>query len=227
MSSDLLPASRKVRLASWSSRWWESPTASPLRLRASGTPQPPRAAKASSPSARCARLRPSRATATRHPNSVHAAACGVQRLPRVTGPFGELLPYDHAAAEAQLLLGEAIAAAGSRARRLAAGRFCYHCACTGGRANERAGSRLLVLTTTHVVCLSRSVGNSAELEWAEPLSAIATAEVAAEEPRTDVRLVVHLRDGGMRFVEGDARLRRSFVTKLASAIRALAAQPGS
>jgi hypothetical protein len=40
-------------------------------------------------------------------------------------------------------------------------------------------------------------------------------------------LVVHLRDGGMRFVEGDARLRRSFVTKLASAIRALAAQPGS
>mgnify|MGYP004360583463 CR=1 FL=1 len=81
--------------------------------------------------------------------------------------------------------------------------------------------------TTHVVCLSRSVGNSAELEWAEPLSAIATAEVAAEEPRTDVRLVVHLRDGGMRFVEGDARLRRSFVTKLASAIRALAAQPGS
>ena len=161
------------------------------------------------------------------PNSVHAAACGVQRLPRVTGPFGELLPYDHAAAEAQLLLGEAIAAAGSRARRLAAGRFCYHCACTGGRANERAGSRLLVLTTTHVVCLSRSVGNSAELEWAEPLSAIATAEVAAEEPRTDVRLVVHLRDGGMRFVEGDARLRRSFVTKLASAIRALAAQPGS
>ena len=151
----------------------------------------------------------------------------MQRLPRVTGPFGELLPYDHAAAEAQLLLGEAIAAAGSRARRLAAGRFCYHCACTGGCANERAGSRLLVLTTTHVVCLSRSVGNSAELEWAEPLSAIATAEVAAEEPRTDVRLVVHLRDGGMRFVEGDARLRRSFVTKLASAIRALAAQPGS
>ena len=137
------------------------------------------------------------------------------------------LKAEVAAAEAQLLLGEAIAAAGSRARRLAAGRFCYHCACTGGRANERAGSRLLVLTTTHVVCLSRSVGNSAELEWAEPLSAIATAEVAAEEPRTDVRLVVHLRDGGMRFVEGDARLRRSFVTKLASAIRALAAQPGS
>ena len=61
----------------------------------------------------------------------------------------------------------------------------------------------------------------------EPLSAIATAELAAEEPRTDVRLVVHLCDGGMRFVEGDARLRRSFVTKLASAIRALAAQPGS
>ena len=62
-----------------------------------------------------------------------------------------------------------------------------------------------------------SVGNSAELEWAEPLSAIATAEVAAE-PRTACARSLHLRDGGMRFVEGDARLRQKFVTKLASAI---------
>ena len=40
----------------------------------------------------------------------------------MTGPFGELLPYDHAAAEAQLLLGEAIAAALLHAHLV----LCFH-----------------------------------------------------------------------------------------------------
>ena len=137
MSLDLLPASRKVRLASWSSRWWESPTASPLRREgilntsASASSQGIFAQRQVRP---CAVARLPRAT----PNCpVHAAAPGVQRLPRVTGPFGELLPYDHAAAEAQLLLGEAIALPVLAHGGSPQAKFCYHCACTGGRANER------------------------------------------------------------------------------------------
>ena len=220
MSSDLLPASRKVRLASWSSRWWESPTASPLRLRASGTPQPPRAAKASSPSARCARLRPSRATATRHPKPARGGECGG---PCVTGPFGERCRTTTRRRGAATRRGDRRC----RFSRTAARRRPVLLSLCMRWPRERAG-RLPASCADHTARLGFAlVGNSAELEWAEPLSAIATAEVAAEEPRTDVRLVVHLRDGGMRFVEGDARLRRSFVTKLASAIRALAAQPGS
>ena len=132
-----------------------------------------------------------------------------KRLPRALGPCGELVPFDLADAEAQQLLRQ-IAASGTsgRTRALGEARFCSQVPLGGGR--------LFVLTTSHSLLLSLPQGGAAaQMEWHEPLDNIGTAEQSSSD------IVLHLRDGGMRFVPivGGAPAVRSLFTKIDTALR--------
>ena len=121
------------------------------------------------------------------------------RLPRALGSAGELLPYSEMSAKSQQLLAELVASGSSKVRPLAEGRYSGVCHCGGPNA---FGSKQLVTTTAHVIAISTSGGGGSSssgsgggaIEWFERLSNIAAAEVSGAE------VVLHLRDGGMRFV---------------------------
>ena len=153
------------------------------------------------------------------------------RPPRALGVSGELRAFARADAEAQQQLAVLVQAGGKRLRPLAEGRFVGARPCGGARA---FGSKRLVVTTAHVISLhmafsgSGSVGSSrggerehggeqAQLEWYERLAAIATLEESSSE------LVLHLREGGMRFVPcaAGARERRELFEMVDTSLRAL------
>ncbi len=110
-----------------------------------------------------------------------------ERPPRALGPHGELLPYSRGAAEAQQLLVATLAGGGKSLRTLSEGRYCGHATYGGPR---EPSSKRLVVTTTHAISLDAS----GEYEWSEPLSRVGALEESGEE------LMLHLRDGGIRFV---------------------------
>ena len=70
-----------------------------------------------------------------------------------------------------------------------------------GGPNE-FGTKAVITTTTHVISMSLTGGGSSSgsgagggaIEWFERTTSIAAVEVAATE------VVLHLRDGGMRFI---------------------------
>ena len=115
---------------------------------------------------------------------------------------------------------------GKRLKSIADGRYIAARPCGGARA---FGTKRLVVTTTHAVSLhlnsAGGAGSSggggehqpATLEWYEPLSAIATLEESSAE------LVLHLREGGMRFVPcaAGARERRELFEMVDAALRSL------
>jgi hypothetical protein len=135
------------------------------------------------------------------------------RPPRALGVSGELLTFSRADAEMQQQLAGICQAGGKRLRPLAEGRYIASRPIGGPGAY---GTKRLILTTTHVISLhvggaaasaagssssssgggggGGSRGDVATLEWYEPLSKIGTLEESSAE------LVLHLRDGGMRFV---------------------------
>jgi hypothetical protein len=104
-------------------------------------------------------------------------------------------------------------AGGKRLRPLAEGRYIASRPIGGPGAY---GTKRLIITTTHIISLhvgaaaaasaaggsaaasssssSSSRGDVPTLEWYEPLGKIGTLEESSSE------LVLHLRDGGMRFV---------------------------
>jgi len=149
------------------------------------------------------------------------------RLPRALGLSGQLLPFSGVDAEAQQQLAVLVQAGGKRLKPLADGRYIGSRMCGGPRA---FGTKRLVVTTTHVLSLhvggggaapgsSREVGEQPTLEWFERLSAIGTAEQSSNE------VVLHLRDGGMRFVPCAAgqRERRELFNMIAQALRGMQA----
>ena len=169
--------------------------------------------------------------ATLHSAADHSAGQGVfaqrARPPRALGPRGEVLAFSKADADAQQQLAVLIQAGGKRLKPIGAGRYIAARPCGGPRA---FGTRRLVVTTTHVLSLQLSgghagssgggVGGSSEqptLEWFERLGAIATLEESTSE------LVLHLRDGGMRFVPcaAGARERREVFEMVDSALRSM------
>ena len=122
-------------------------------------------------------------------------------------------------------------AGGKRLKSLSDGRYIAARPCGGPRA---FGTKRLVVTTTHVLSLhlgggggssGGGVGGMGEgsssqqpaLEWFERLNAISTLEESASE------LVLHLRDGGMRFVPcaAGARERRDVFEVVDLALRSL------
>jgi len=149
------------------------------------------------------------------------------RLPRTLGHSGELTAFSEydAVLQQQLWLvtqpgkggrsGEALKAI--RQGRYAAGRAC------GGPG--AVNSKRLIVTTKHV--LSLNVGGSgggssrgegdAQLEWYEALTSIATCEESSAE------VVLHLRQGGMRFVPcaGGTSQRRAVFEIIDRALRAI------
>ena len=122
-----------------------------------------------------------------------------QRLPRALGPAGELVPYSEPKAKAQQLLTDLTLGSNSRVRALSEGRFCGQGLCGG--PND-FGSKCIITTTVHVVAIilsgggssSGSSGSGASVEWLERTTSVAAVET------TGNGLVLHLRDGGMRFV---------------------------
>ena len=134
------------------------------------------------------------------------------RLPRALGASGQVLSFSRADAEAQQQLAVLIQSGGKRLKSIAEGRFIAARPCGGPR---QFGMKRLVVTTTHAISLhlgggghggggsssgsphgptSPRHGEQPVLEWFERLSSIATLEESATE------IVLHLRDGGMRFV---------------------------
>ena len=156
------------------------------------------------------------------------------RPPRTLGASGQLRAYSRADADMQQQLAVLCQGGGKRFASLAAGRYIASCAAGGARA---FGTKRLVVTTTHVASLhlggagtGSAAGSSrdpdhgsaqrsepATLEWFEPLSRIGTLEESSSE------LVLHLRDGGMRFVPvaAGAQERRDCFRMLSDALRTL------
>eukprot|EP00900_Chrysochromulina_parva_P011582 jgi/Chrpa1/20424/Chrysochromulina_OHIO_Genome00022752-RA len=79
------------------------------------------------------------------------------------------------------------------------------------------GSKRLVVTTKHVLSLNvgASFDGEVQLEWFERLESLAIAEESASE------IILHLRDGGMRFVHcaGGSRERKAVFEMVDRALR--------
>ena len=161
------------------------------------------------------------------------------RLPRTLGHCGELSTFSRYDAEVQQqlwLVTQPGSGAGGKVkhpvaalRDIASGRFAAGRPCGGPGA---VGSKRLVVTTKHVLSLQTGSGGASAghaegsrraaegdvaLEWYEKLHNVATAEESAAE------VVLHLRDGGMRFIHcaGGVRERRAVFEVVDRALRTL------
>ena len=127
-----------------------------------------------------------------------------QRPPRALGVSGQLLAFSRADAEMQQQLAVICQAGGKRLRALSEGRYIASRPAGGPGAY---GAKRLIVTTTHVISMhvgsgagqgSGGAGSSARdivsLEWFEALARIGALEESSAE------LVLHLKDGGMRFI---------------------------
>ena len=158
------------------------------------------------------------------------------RLPRALGQSAELLSYSVEEAEVQQQLWLVVQAGGKKYRNLAEGRYCAGRRCG---ALKHHGAKRLVVTTIHVISLhvghaGGAAGSSGgivggasaselQLEWYEALTNVATAEETGGE------LVLHLRDGGMRFVPcaGGTRERRACFDIVDRALKNVVLHAGS
>jgi len=115
-----------------------------------------------------------------------------QRLPRALGPAGELTPFSEMSARMQQLL---VSLDDNRSGGTSRGRFCGHAFC-GGPADF--GKKVVLTTTSHIVEVALNTGSSGgggnSIQWTERLPFVAAVEETPNE------VVLHLRDGGMRFI---------------------------
>ncbi|KOO28183.1 vacuolar protein sorting-associated protein vps13 [Chrysochromulina tobinii] len=146
------------------------------------------------------------------------------RMPRALGFSGELSTFSRYDAEVQqqLWLVTKTGAALNRRSNLSAatlkelgnGRYAAARPCGGA---GMVGSKRLVVTTKHVLSLNVGASSDGEvqLEWFERLESLAIAEESASE------IILHLRDGGMRFVHcaGGSRERKAVFEMVDRALR--------
>jgi len=146
------------------------------------------------------------------------------RMPRALGFSGELSTFSRYDAEVQqqLWLVTKTGAALNRRSNLSAatlkelgnGRYAAGRPCGGP---GMVGSKRLVVTTKHVLSLNVGAISDGEvqLEWFERLESLAIAEESASE------IILHLRDGGMRFVHcaGGSRERKAVFEMVDRALR--------
>ena len=147
------------------------------------------------------------------------------RLPRALGASGEVLPFSQADAEAQQQLSVICQAGGKRFRSLGEGRYC-------GARPSGEGQKRVIVTTSHVVSIhvglaARASGSSnsggsgigkdkePKLEWYEQLANVRTLEESGKS------LVLHLQDGGMRFLPCSSTELRACFHLVEQALRTL------
>lgn len=120
------------------------------------------------------------------------------RLPRTLGSRGQLLPFDESSAIAQhVLLDLALGSSDSSIRALSHSRYCGHSYYDGPPS---LGQHLVITTTSHIIAAalngasSTSTSISGNMKWYESVASVAAVEA------TGNAVVLHLRDGGVRFI---------------------------